>query len=61
MRMDLGHASILDADLFAEQFGILTKTLVLVSESNTGIDAVGSPSPCAGDGVVCQGDDVDDG
>ena len=61
MRMDLGQANILDADLFAEPFGVLTKTVVLASELNTGIDAVGGPSPGAGDGVVCQGNHVDDG
>ena len=31
------------------------------SEPHTGIDAVGGPAPGAADGVVGQGDDVDDG
>ena len=60
MRMDLGHARILDANLFPEQIEILAETLILAGESDAGIDAVRSPSPGAGDGIVSKRNDVDD-
>jgi hypothetical protein len=52
--MDLGHASVFDADLLAKEFDLLLEPIVLGGQAYTGIDAVGCPAPGAGDGVVGQ-------
>jgi len=56
--IDLGEASILDAELFAEQLDLLLDLVVLAGEPDSGVDAVGSPTAGHYNGVMGQGDDV---
>jgi hypothetical protein len=60
-RIELGDASVLDTKLLAEQSGLLLELAVLGRQSGAGIDAFGGPSSGASDGVVGQGDDVQNG
>ena len=61
VRVDLRHASVLDAEFLAEQLGIVLELIVVSRQANAGVDAVGSPAASRRDGVVGQGDDVQDG
>jgi hypothetical protein len=60
-RIDLGKASVLDAEFLAEQLGLLVELVVLSRQSDAGIDAVGRPAASGHDCIVGQGDDVQDG
>lgn len=58
--VDLGHARVFDAEFLTEQLGLLAKLAILCCKAYSGVDTVGSPASGAGDGVVRQGNDVDD-
>jgi hypothetical protein len=60
-RIDLGKASVLDAEFLAEQLVVLLESVVVGCQSDAGIDAVGRPAASVNDGIVGQGDDVQDG
>ena len=60
-RIELGHASVLDADLLAKEFDLLLEPVALGRKAYTGIDAVAGPATGARNGVVRQRDDVNDG
>jgi len=60
-KIDFGKPSVLDAEFLAEQLGLLLELVVVGCQSDAGIDAVGGPASGASDGVVGQGNDVQDG
>jgi hypothetical protein len=60
-RIDLGESGLLDAEFLAEQLGLLLELVVLGSQADVGVDAVGSPATGGHDSVVGQRDDVQDG
>ena len=59
--VDLGGASVLDAEFLAEQLGLLLELVVVAGEPNTNIDAIGGPAAGGYDSIVCQRDDVQKG
>ena len=60
-RIELGDASVLDAELLAEQLVVLSESVVVGYQSDAGIDAVGGPAASSHDGAVGQGNDVQNG
>jgi len=60
-RIEPGNASVLDAELLAEQLVVLLESIVVCYQSDAGIDAVGGPAAGGYDGVVGQRDDVQNG
>jgi len=60
-RVNLGRSRILDADLFAEESDLLLEPVILGSQADPSIDAVGRPAASSYDRIVGQGDDVQDG
>ena len=59
--IDLREASVLDAELFTEQLGLLLELAVVAGEPGPGVQAVGGPVAGCDDGVMGQGDDVQNG
>jgi len=59
-RVGLRHASVLGADLLAEQLALLVESVVVGSKAYSSVDAVGGPAAGGRDSVVSQGEDVDD-
>jgi hypothetical protein len=60
-RMNPGHPSIPDAKLLPKELDLLPEPIILSGQSDPGVDAVGRPAAGGYDGVVSQGDDVEDG
>jgi hypothetical protein len=60
-RIDFGKPSVLDAEFLAEQLVVLVESVVVGYQSDAGVDAVGGPAPSSHDGVVGQGNDMQDG
>jgi hypothetical protein len=60
-RFELGDASVLDSEFLAEELVVLVESVVVGCQSDAGVDAVGRPAVSSHDGVVGQGDDVQDG
>ena len=48
-------------DLLAKELDLLFESVVVAGEPHTGIDAVGGPATGRCDGIVGQGDDVQEG
>ena len=61
MKRLVTHASIFDAEFLMEQLDILVESAVFGSKAYSSVGAVGGPAPGAGNGVVSQGNDVDNG
>jgi len=59
--IDLGKASILDAELLTEQLDLLLELVIFSGLSGARVQGVGRPSAGRRDGVLGQGDDVQDG
>jgi len=57
-RIDLGDASIFDAELLAEEFDSLLEAVDVGPQADSGVDAVGGPAASGYDRVVGQRDDV---
>ena len=60
-RIDLGQASVLDAEFLLEQGDLVGQAIDLGGLPGPRVEGVGSPAAGAHDGVVGQGDDVQDG
>jgi|TARA_B100001964_G_scaffold39812_1_gene43539 hypothetical protein len=54
VRIDLGHASVLDAEFLTEQLDLLIESVVFGGKAYSSVGAVGGPAPGASDGVVSQ-------
>ena len=59
--IDSDHASVLDSDLLAKELVLLLELLVVACEPDTCVDAVGGPAAGRCDGVVGEGNDLQDG
>ncbi len=54
--LDLLHASILDADLFAQQLNFTLEPLEFRPEAEAGIEALSGPAEGGGQGEFCERD-----
>jgi len=58
--IDLGDPSVRDAEFLEEEFDLLLELVVLSRQADAGVEAVGGPAASGYDGIVGQGDDVQD-
>jgi len=59
--IDPGKANIPDAEFLTEQLGLLVESVVVGGQAGADVDAVGGPAASGYDGMVGQGDDVQNG
>jgi hypothetical protein len=61
LRIDLGHASVLDADLLLKQGNLASQAVDFGCLPGARVEGIGGPAPGRRDSVLGQGDDMQNG